>query len=183
MIAPTVLVRVSNRPTNQNLKPRNKKEEHIVFLFFHVETGIDSRLWARSLRVLTVHRTVIHYAPLQFPPYPRPTKKRNTMCSSFLLVRETGIEPVRFSPHAPQTCASASSATPACRRDCDNVTIIHFFSRLSTPFLKFFLFFFCSPPFFTQVQRIFTHFQRIRKTTCFFVTVVVYCSKYVILEA
>ncbi len=29
------------------------------------------------------------------------------------LVRETGLEPVRCKPHAPQTCASASSATLA----------------------------------------------------------------------
>ena len=34
------------------------------------------------------------------------------------LVRETGLEPVRCEPHAPQTCASASSATLAyCRFD------------------------------------------------------------------
>ena len=32
---------------------------------------------------------------------------------SALLVRETGLEPVRCKPHAPQTCASASSATLA----------------------------------------------------------------------
>ena len=31
----------------------------------------------------------------------------------FCLVRETGLEPVRRNPHAPQTCASASSATLA----------------------------------------------------------------------
>ena len=29
------------------------------------------------------------------------------------MVRETGLEPVWYSPHAPQTCASASSATLA----------------------------------------------------------------------
>ena len=29
------------------------------------------------------------------------------------LVRETGLEPVRAAPHAPQTCASADSATLA----------------------------------------------------------------------
>ncbi len=29
------------------------------------------------------------------------------------LVRKTGLEPVRCKPHAPQTCASASSATSA----------------------------------------------------------------------
>ena len=31
------------------------------------------------------------------------------------LVRETGLEPVRVAPHAPQTCASADSATLAQR--------------------------------------------------------------------
>ena len=30
-----------------------------------------------------------------------------------VLVRKTGLEPVRCEPHAPQTCASASSATSA----------------------------------------------------------------------
>jgi hypothetical protein len=30
-----------------------------------------------------------------------------------LMVRETGLEPVRVAPHAPQTCASADSATLA----------------------------------------------------------------------
>ena len=29
------------------------------------------------------------------------------------MVRETGLEPVRAAPHAPQTCASADSATLA----------------------------------------------------------------------
>ena len=32
---------------------------------------------------------------------------------SYFLVRETGLEPVRVAPHAPQTCASADSATLA----------------------------------------------------------------------
>ena len=58
------------------------------------------------------------------------------MCSSFLLVRETGIEPVRFSPHAPQTCASASSATPACRRDCDNIVYYTLFWGFVKPFFE-----------------------------------------------
>ena len=33
--------------------------------------------------------------------------------ASLFLVRETGLEPVRVAPHAPQTCASADSATLA----------------------------------------------------------------------
>ncbi len=32
---------------------------------------------------------------------------------SFTMVRSTGLEPVWSYPHAPQTCASASSATTA----------------------------------------------------------------------
>ena len=38
--------------------------------------------------------------------------KRNAFAFLFIL-RETGLEPVRCEPHAPQTCASASSATLA----------------------------------------------------------------------
>ena len=37
----------------------------------------------------------------------------------YFLVRETGLEPVRRNPHAPQTCASANSATLA---DCVTVS-------------------------------------------------------------
>ena len=40
-------------------------------------------------------------------------KKPKAIALGFLLVRETGLEPVRCEPHAPQTCASASSATLA----------------------------------------------------------------------
>ena len=39
--------------------------------------------------------------------------KKERFCVPFCLVRETGLEPVRCEPHAPQTCASASSATLA----------------------------------------------------------------------
>ena len=136
---------------------RPTKKRSTMYSSFHRETGIDSRLRARSLRVLTVHRTVIHYAPLQFPPCPRPIKKRNTSCSSFLLVRETGIEPVRFSPHAPQTCASASSATPACRRDCNNIVHYTLFLKFVKSFLKkyrnFFGFFEISKIFYTKTKK------------------------------
>ena len=55
------------------------------------------------------------------------------------VVRETGLEPVRCEPHAPQTCASASSATLASATAfaaTDN--IIHDFSEMSIPFLKIF---------------------------------------------
>lgn len=49
------------------------------------------------------------------------------------LVRETGLEPVRVAPHAPQTCASADSATLAQR-----YALYQSPMHLSTPFLKFF---------------------------------------------
>ena len=54
-------------------------------------------------------------------------------------MRETGLEPVRCEPHAPQTCASASSATLASATAfaaTDN--IIHDFLKMSIPFLNFF---------------------------------------------
>ena len=40
-------------------------------------------------------------------------KKRCLETPLLFLVRKTGLEPVRCKPHAPQTCASASSATSA----------------------------------------------------------------------
>ena len=43
----------------------------------------------------------------------RTNRKAEAIASAFLLVRKTGLEPVRCEPHAPQTCASASSATLA----------------------------------------------------------------------
>ena len=39
-------------------------------------------------------------------------KLSNLLATEFM-VRETGLEPVRAAPHAPQTCASADSATLA----------------------------------------------------------------------
>ena len=39
--------------------------------------------------------------------------RRYWVFETYLLVRETGLEPVRVTPHAPQTCASAYSATLA----------------------------------------------------------------------
>ena len=44
-----------------------------------------------------------------------PNEKRHAKRVSFRLVRETGLEPVQCELHAPQTCASASSATLAYR--------------------------------------------------------------------
>ena len=51
-----------------------------------------------------ITNTVSHNKKEQIP---------NGTCS--FLVRETGLEPVRVAPHAPQTCASADSATLAQR--------------------------------------------------------------------
>ena len=46
-----------------------------------------------------------------------------------ILVRETGLEPVRVTPHAPQTCASADSATLAIAR-----ILYHFAPEMSSLF-------------------------------------------------
>ena len=75
------------------------------------------------------------------------TKKQVGDCLPAFLVRKTGLEPVRCEPHAPQTCASASSATSAF------VTILVYHKRmsLSSPFLQFSLF--C---FFSTLYQIFT---------------------------
>ena len=45
------------------------------------------------------------------------------------MVRETGLEPVRVTPHAPQTCASADSATLATAR-----ILYHFAPEMSSLF-------------------------------------------------
>ena len=69
----------------------------------------------------TVHRTV---APDELRPagwligvsFQVPSKMKITIYPNgymVILVRETGLEPVRVAPHAPQTCASADSATLA----------------------------------------------------------------------
>ena len=51
------------------------------------------------------------------------------------LVRETGLEPVRCEPHAPQTCASASSATLA-KSFFDDLYIIHCFDKFVNSFFE-----------------------------------------------
>ncbi len=51
---------------------------------------------------------------------------------SCFLVRETGLEPVRVAPHAPQTCASADSATLAstiCIISNGNTNVNTFFEK------------------------------------------------------
>ena len=76
---------------------------------------LNSRLRARSGPVLTVPRTVIHYRPVQVP-FPENKKRK---------MRKTGLEPVWNAPHAPQTCASASSATSACRPPLPGLSTVH----------------------------------------------------------
>ncbi len=63
-------------------------------------------------------------------------QKKNTKYPNgylVFLVRETGLEPVRVAPHAPQTCASADSATLA-----STVGIISNQSIIVNTFLKLF---------------------------------------------
>ena len=64
-------------------------------------------------------------------------KEKGQQMLSFL-VRKTGLEPVRCTPHAPQTCASASSATSAFDRmfSCQRVRLYHMGLGLSIAFLK-----------------------------------------------
>ena len=97
---------------------RNAKKEAVIVtasLFLVRETGLDSRLQARSFAALTVHWTVIHYRSyFKSRESLRNAKKEAVIVTaSLFLVRETGLEPVRVAPHAPQTCASADSATLA----------------------------------------------------------------------
>ncbi len=98
----------------------------------------------RKLNSVQMRRRVIDF----LNRYPRKQKTGNRLVTCFLLVRETGLEPVRCEPHAPQTCASASSATPACRV-LRNMYIIHENSEKSRVFSKkveiFFAIFYCSP--------------------------------------
>ena len=53
-------------------------------------------------------------------------------------MRETGLEPVRSNPHAPQTCASASSATSAWRHCLSRMLVYHSPHRLSRGLWNFF---------------------------------------------
>ena len=63
------------------------------------------------------------------------TKKQVGDCLPAFLVRKTGLEPVQCELHAPQTCASTSSATSAYRTlSCATYVIIHFFLKMSIPF-------------------------------------------------
>ena len=57
-----------------------------------------------------------------------------------IMVRETGLEPVWCEPHAPQTCASASSATPAWLRSCATYILYSFFLKCQALFRKNFVY-------------------------------------------
>ena len=62
---------------------------------------------------LDVHRTSIQRRTFKSRTIDKKHQKRTSNGCPFLMVRETGLEPVRCEPHAPQTCASACSATLA----------------------------------------------------------------------
>ena len=53
-----------------------------------------------------------------------------------IVVRETGLEPVWCEPHAPQTCASASSATPAIALGAQHIILYTFFRKCQALFQK-----------------------------------------------
>ena len=116
---------------------------------------------AYCFAICTAWRPLRSYACSQYPPAHHPPKKQSTGLFFqteyallgfksphiktkkhpfgwfFVLVRETGLEPVRCEPHAPQTCASASSATLAFRSSrCRRVILYYTYFRLSIPFFK-----------------------------------------------
>ena len=79
------------------------------------ETGLDSRPAGSVIRGSDSPQDC-HSLPLllQVPESLHNTKKEAMIVTASLsMVRETGLEPVRVAPHAPQTCASADSATLA----------------------------------------------------------------------
>ena len=74
---------------------------------------ISALLRSSVSAALTTHRVVIHYRAPSSPVVKFAPRKRGRLLPTSFVVRETGLEPVRCYPHAPQTCASASSATLA----------------------------------------------------------------------
>ena len=66
-------------------------------------------------------------------------KKIDTKWCLYFLVRETGLEPVRVAPHAPQTCASADSATLAStvRSITEQATNVNTFFEFFSSFFDF----------------------------------------------
>ncbi len=112
------------------------------------KTGLALPAWQVELRAQlgwrgkTVHRTVANGTSkravciTQHPSSPVSILQKikqtpNGIC--FILVRKTGLEPVRCEPHAPQTCASACSATSAFRGVPSERIIVYYISnRLSS---------------------------------------------------
>lgn len=76
--------------------------------------------------------------PLLAPVAPSKKQERSTFVLLFALVRMMGLEPIRSDSHAPQTCASTSSATSAFRVAVPYGTLILYYNSfvLSTHFRK-----------------------------------------------
>jgi len=78
-----------------------------------------------------------------FPLVKTISKTKNTTQNGWCLVRVMGLEPIRLSTHAPQTCLSAYSSTLAfaVSSDCfniiaDNLPLVNpFFKKISKKFL------------------------------------------------
>ena len=105
-----------------------------------------SRRRVRTFWLKTVHRTVFftpkarfgfksHHLSLFFPLI---KQERSTFVLLFALVRMMGLEPIRSDSHAPQTCASTSSATSAFRVAVPYGTLILYYNSfvLSSHFCK-----------------------------------------------
>ena len=102
----------------------------VLGLLFFIKKGIHNLilLWTPYYKLFTLHYSLfikpsnvvrghgfticlINYYLENKKPY---SLKTNTICVRCLpVVRVTGLEPVRHTTHAPQTCLSASSSTLA----------------------------------------------------------------------
>ena len=115
---------------------REKRDFERAKTRYHRYCGKNDNGEAENLNMLRLLPTVLS------KPHFTATKKG---CRSILLlVRETGLEPVRCKPHAPQTCASASSATLAflsCDLAAQRLILYHFFHKCQYLFAKKIIFF------------------------------------------
>ncbi len=68
--------------------------------------------FVRGIRLVYANRKFFEFAADQVCYSPK-NKKERSLTVLLCFMRETGLEPVQCELHAPQTCASASSATPA----------------------------------------------------------------------
>ena len=100
---------------------------HFNFAVPSVRTGLDSRSRGSIFAKYENWRSLGHRAEKQPTGLFFNTRDLQVPCSISRIekghffecpfsMRETGLEPVRCEPHAPQTCASASSATLALRK-------------------------------------------------------------------